>query len=128
MQTIELAIRMPELLYDSFLLHSDTFPDGGRGLSSQQINMNSRVRDYNGVLEGIGHKKGSPVWLKSTIPLDVATCSNKFERKKFKWCKKTQCLVLALDLLIEGSNYLEEEETFEDVLETLEDSETGLNL
>ena len=69
--------------------------------------------NYNSDLVSIGHKKGEHVWWKAIIKLPETACTNKFSRKKFKLCPSTNCLVLCVDLLVEDSNYLEEQDDFE---------------
>ena len=114
---------LPPLLCNAFLLHKDTMSKNGAGLSDVEVNQNLRVMSYNSFLSDIGYKKGSQVWWTAIIKLDEGACTNKFTRKKFLLCPESKCLVLCLDLLLEDSNYLEEEEFFEEVsnfLDTME--------
>ena len=82
-------------------------------LSQSEINQNVRVMGHNSGLAELGHKQGEHVWWKAVIELPEKACTNKFSRKKFKSCPGTECLVLCVDLLVEDSNYLEEEDGFE---------------
>ena len=90
--------------------------ENGVGLTDSEVNQNLRVMNYNSFLSGIGYKKGTQVWWTAIIKLDEPACTNKFTRKKFLLCPTTKCLVLCLDLLLEDSNYLEEDEAFEEVV------------
>ena len=82
-------------------------------LSPSEINQNLRIMNYNSDLAEIGHKRGESVWWKAIIDLPEKACTNKFDRKKFRLCPASNCLVLCVDLLVEDSNYLEEQDDFE---------------
>ena len=77
--------------------------------------VSTRVKNHNEVLTDIGHKHDESVWWKAVISLEEPACSNKFVRKKFKHCDSTSCLVLCLDVLVEYSNCMIEDDEFETV-------------
>ena len=112
LDSIMVSVLTPALLCDAFNLHKDTMANC-ENVSQSEINQNLRVMNYNSDLASIGHKKGEHVWWKAIINLPETACTNKFSRKKFKLCPSTNCLVLCVDLLVEDSNYLEEQDDFE---------------
>ena len=117
--SVYLNVLMPGLLVDAHKLHSDTFVGDFNLLSTDEINRNVRVMTYNDILSGLlgtGANKGGLKWA-STIPLEEPAANNSFVRKKWKKCSATKCLVLCLDVLIEDSNYMKEDE--EDSIESL---------
>ena len=116
---IELDIIMPDLMTDSYRLHSDTLPANDRLMqSSEEINRNVRVMTYNAMLSELGHEVGKPPlkW-RANVKLPRTACVNKFERRKWKKDRVTGCLILCLDILVEDSNYLKVDE--EDSVEEL---------
>ena len=84
-------------------------------MSKESINRNSRVENCNEGLADIGHKHDENVWWKAEMALEEPACSNKFVRKKFKHCDSTGCLVLCLDVIVEDSNCMIEDDEFETV-------------
>ena len=112
LDSIMVSVLTPSLLCDAFNLHKDTMANC-ENVSQSEINQNLRVMNYNSDLAAIGHKKGEHVWWKALIELPEKACTNKFSRKKFKLCPSTNCLVSCVDLLVEDSNYLEEQDDFE---------------
>ena len=114
--SVVLMVLMPSLMTDSYLLHKDTMEGGVCPPTNKEaINRNLRVKNCNEVLADIGHKHDEPVWWKAVINLEEPACSNKFVRKKFKHCDSTGCLVLCLDVMVEDSDCMIEDDEFETV-------------
>ena len=113
--SVVLMVIMPALMTDSCLLRKDTMEIGVSPSDKESVDRNSGVKNCDEVLAGIGHKHDETVWWKAEIALEEPACSNKFVRKKFKHCDSTGCLVLCLDIMVEDSNHMIEDDEFETV-------------
>ena len=119
LSSIYLNVTMPGLLADAHKLHSDTFVGDIDMLSADKINRNVHVMTHNDLLStplGNSPNKSALKW-SATIPLEEPAENNSFIRKKWKKCSDTKCLILCLDVLIEDSNHMKEDE--EDSIESL---------
>ena len=68
----------------------------------------------------MGCKRGQQVWWKAVVELLEPACIDRLIHKKHLLHPHTRCLVLCLDIVVEDSNHLDEDDKFEEVVHAVE--------